>query len=50
MEQETFVVAIEDLVDASDREAEGAPVVAEAIIYIREAQAFALAEANVFDV
>jgi len=30
MEQETFVVAIEDLVDASEREAAGAPVVAEA--------------------
>jgi hypothetical protein len=40
MDQETFVVAIEDLVDASEHEAE--PVVAEAIALVHEAEALAL--------
>jgi len=40
MDQETFVVAIEDLVDASEREAQGAPVLAEAFIIINQAEAW----------
>jgi len=40
MDQETFVVAIEDLVDASEREAEGAPVLAEAFVTIHQAEAW----------
>jgi hypothetical protein len=49
MDTETFVVAIEDLVDASEHVPECAPVVAEGYIYGAEAIIYGSAEANIFE-
>jgi len=42
MDTETFVVPIEDLVDASEHQTGAAPVLAEAIALVHEAEAVAL--------